>query len=162
MKNLLFPLLLLSFAASAQTSSQAKSLCVSPACPISYAYGVTDTVFVEINASDGNGASYWTQKSGPTIKIPKDTTIWTTSLQAFDGFYLSGLAAGSYVLQDSVVTSSGSMAKALVTFTVLPAPAACPTIPAAVSRILSWTVIQSGGVGRIQVTYWDGTTAMLP
>lgn len=162
MKNLLFAFLLLSLGASAQTTNQAKSLCLSPACPISFVYGVTDTVFVEINASDGNGISYWRQLSGPTITLPKDTAIWVTSIEAFDGFYLSGLPAGYYVLQDSVVTKSGSMAKATVTFTVLPPAPSCPTIPLAGSRVLSWTVIIVNGTGRIQVTYWDGNTALLP
>lgn len=162
MKNLLFAFLLFSLGASAQTSNQAKNLCVSPECPISYAYGVTDTVFVQISSSDGTAISYWRQLSGPTITLPKDTAVWVTSLEDYDGFYLKGLPAGPYTLQDSVVTASGSMAKTTVTFTVLPPPAACPTIPAAASRILSWTVVQVNGINRIQVTYWDLTTAILP
>ena len=162
MKKLLFALLLCSIGASAQTSNQSKNLCLSPACPISYAYGATDTVFVEINASDGNGLSYWRQLSGPAITLPADTTIWMTSIQAYDGFYLKGVPAGTYTLQDSVVTKSGSMAKTTVTFTVLPPAPACPAIPLATSRVSSWTVVQIGGVGRIMVTYWDGNTALLP
>lgn len=129
MKVLLFVFLLLSLGASAQTANQAKNLCLNPACPISYAYGSTDTVFVEINASDGNGVSYWRQISGPTVKLPKDTAIWVTSIQAFDGFYLSGLTPGTYTLQDSVVTKAGSIATQQVTFTVLAPPPACPVCP---------------------------------
>lgn len=162
MKNLLFVFLLLSLGASAQISNQAKNLCLSPACPISYAYGATDTVFVEINTTDGVGVDYWRQLSGPAITLPKDTIIWVTNLQGFAGFYLSGLQPGSYTLQDSVVSKTGSIAKTTVTFTVLPPAPACPVIPPPGTRIKSWTVVQSGGIFRIQVTYWDDTTGLLP
>lgn len=162
MKNLLFAFLLLSLGASAQVSNQAKNLCLSPACPISYAYGATDTVFAEISTTDGLGASYWKQLAGPSIVIPKDTTVWMTGVLGFNGFYLTGLQPGAYTLQDSVISKSGSVAKTTVTFTVLPPAPSCPTIPLASSRVLSWTVIIVNGMGRIQVTYWDGTTALLP
>lgn len=153
--------LLASLSAAAQTNT-AKGLCLNPACPITYAYGATDTVFVEINTTDGFPVGYWRQISGPAIALPKDTTIWNTSVQAFDGFYLKNAPAGTYVLQDSVVTRSGSMATQQVTFTVLPPATACPTIPPGSNRITTWTVVQVGGISRILVTYWDGSTGLLP
>lgn len=35
-------------------------------------------------------------------------------------------------------------------------------VPTPDARVKSWIVVQVNGIGRIQVTYWDGTTALLP
>lgn len=101
----------------------------------------------------------WTQISGPAVTI---TPSYTTrvGIMGQSTFWLQGLAPGMYIFQ-ATATVNGKSFTISDTVTSI-ANAVCPTIPPASARIASWSVVQSGGIGRLQVIFWDQLFALLP
>lgn len=95
------------------------------------------------------------------------SATWRTSLGASSSFWVKGATLGPHRYTAIVTLADGtsSMTKDsiyVVADPVCPVCPTCPTLPAATARITSWNIVQVGGIGRIQVSYWDGLTALLP
>lgn len=152
--------MLISLRAAAQTNG-GKVLCVNPACPVAYRSTDTAKIFVQITTSDGYAKTVWSQPTGQTLTLPKDTTIWTTSLMAYDGFNLIGAAPGTYTVTATVTSSSGSTMSQPVTFTILPPTPACPA-PRMIStlqiNILGTWIPVPVNTNTVKVLYSDGST----
>jgi len=104
----------------------------------------------------------WTQASGPS-----NPTIANAGQTAA---IVTGVVAGTYVFKLTATSKNGLSASSTVTVVVNPAPVTppvcptcptCPVIPAP-RTVKSWTMVIVSGVGRIQVTFSDGQTQILP
>ncbi len=87
---------------------------------------------------------------------------WATNIADTGRVQVTGLIPGTYVFNITGTDQAGGTVTGVDSI-VVSAAITCPVIPPGGARIASWTrVTDANGVGRILVTYWDGTTALLP
>jgi hypothetical protein len=125
-KLLLFPVLLLTCIAHAQ------GLTIQTMCTAVHAH-VGDTVELAAAATADNGYQniVWKMVSGPnTPVILKDTTVYTSSLEAQNNLFLTGLAAGTYIYGITATDLKGGSEPGTDSI-VVAAAIACPVIPPA-------------------------------
>ena len=127
----------------------------------------SDSVRVEFILQSSSTSAFITisQPAGQNVKYTQDST-WIGNTEVY-GFWLKGQPVGNYSFTATGQDVAGNKATVTQSLTVVADPVCpvcpvCPTIPPSSGRITSWSVVQSGGIGRILVTYWDGTTALLP
>lgn len=106
------------------------------------------------------------QTSGPVLVI-HDSTSFNTGISATDIFWLYKAPVGNYGFLATVTLGNGqgyTTSDSLIVLAdpICPVCPVCPTIPASAARVLTWSVVSVNGINRIQVTYWDNTTAILP
>ena len=144
----------------------AQTLCLQTMCnAVQAKAGDQVTLAALLTAGNKVGSISINQASGPNKAIMgASTNGWSTSLADTFRIQVTGLVVGTYIFNVVGKDMAGGTVAGVDTIVVSPGTICpvCPQIPGASSRVLSWTVVQSGGVGRIQVTYWDGSTALLP
>jgi len=117
-----------------------------------------------LTTANGYGNITYTLQSGapntPVVSYP--AASYTTSLQAQQNMQITGLAVGTYIWQVKGSDKVGGVVLGYDTLVVTAAVPTCPSIPSPSYRITGWTVVQVGGISRIQVTYWDGAIGLLP
>lgn len=103
------------------------------------------------------------QTSGPIIAI-HDSTSYNTGISATDIFWVYKAPVGNYGFQATVTLGNGQAYTTTDSLVIVADQVCvvCPTVPGAANRVTAWTVVSVGGINRIQVTYWDQTTAILP
>lgn len=134
-------------------NAQTTTFCLRPSCPQTIQLPVSiDTVFAQLNVSDGVKGLTWTQVSGPntaTVGTPILTPNGTN--QTLSTLPLSKLVAGTYVFSVIGTSAGGSTGSATAQVIVLPAPAPPRTVVSVSFKLVNGIWVQS-------ITFSDGST----
>jgi hypothetical protein len=125
----------------------------------------SDSIQVSFQLSTNNPKTAFitsiVQTAGPTVKFTPDSS-WISGTTVNRGFWLQGLAPGTYTFTATGVSGSGTTGQQTETFTVIP-DQVCPPIPA--PRLLSSVTIRIGlqtitlSAAELQsIKYVDGST----
>jgi hypothetical protein len=137
--------------------------CLATQCTATKAHaGDTAQIGAIFTANAGVSLITFTFVSGPN----------TPMISAVNNSFLSGvvdtgrvavtnLIAGTYVIKVVGTDKSGGITAPQYDSIVVAAVTPCPACPAA-RTVVSWTVIQVNGMGRIQVSFSDGSIQTLP
>ncbi|HEY4288278.1 MAG TPA: hypothetical protein VGN00_14335 [Puia sp.] len=155
--------ILISLAASAQTSSQLGELFYF--LPVSGAQRVHSSdsvnVFATLVTSSTITSMTVAQTGGPTVTIPAGQPVYTSGVLAVRNFWLQGLAPGAYTFKFTGVTQSGSTGSFTETVTVIP-DVVCPPVPA--QRVATSVTFTINGVAvtvpatGLKITYNNGSS----